>query len=295
MMVDIENLPEPSGAFAWAQAGPGVGLVCHALEPYARHVFTSRAWMLGSAGTPAGWQEGWSQVASAMGVDPAHLVRLNQVHGAAHLVAARGPAPGGELPDADIVLTDREDLALGVQAADCVPLLIADTAGSAGRSERTSGAVAAAHAGWRGLAARVPERTVAALGREHGSRPQDLVAVLGPSIGSCCYQVGPDVRRRFADAGFAAEEVARWFSPAPVPSARNPPMPGLDSLRRDDRWYFDGWLAARQQLTAAGVPDASIYCSELCTASHPAWLCSYRRDGTRAGRLAGAIRSRSRP
>lgn len=268
------------------QAGPGVGLVCRPLEPYAAHLFTTRQWLLGSAGTPGARSDGWAEVARAMDVAATHLVRLNQVHGSAHVVAGVRAGPDDTLPAADIVLTDRLDLAVAVQAADCVPLLIADTGARA---------VAAAHAGWRGLVARVPERTVAALGRERGSRPQDLIAVIGPSIGRCCYEVGLDVREQFAQAGVGEDALGRWFSSAPVPSARNPAMPGLSPMPRDRHWYFDGWLAARDQLVAAGVPETSIYCAELCTASHPTWLCSYRRDRSPAGRLAGAIRSRPRP
>lgn len=277
------------------QAGAGVALVCRPLEPYAAHLFTTRPWPLGLAGIPGARGDGWAEVALAMGVDPSHLVRLNQVHDAEYTVAVPPGPSDAPLPAADIVLTARYDLALAVQAADCVPLLIADTiertAGPAGSSR----AVAAAHAGWRGLAARVPERTVAALAREYGSRPHDLVAAIGPSIGSCCYEVGLDVRREFDRSGFGSEELDQWFSSDPVPSARNPPLPRLPDSPRRGHWYFNGWLAARQQLQAAGVPAHAIYCAELCTASHPGWLCSYRRDGSPAGRLAGAIRSRPRP
>lgn len=230
-----------------------------------------------------------------MDVAGTHLVRLNQVHGFVYVVAGSPAAPDDTLPAADIVLTDRQDLAVAVQAADCIPLLIADTGERTAYPGGSARAVAAAHAGWRGLVARVPERTVAALGRERGSRPQDLIAVIGPSIGSCCYEVGLDVREQFVQAGFGEDALGRWFSSAPVPSVRNPPMPGLSPRPHDRHWYFDGWLAARHQLAAAGVPETSIYCAELCTASHPKWLCSYRRDGSPAGRLAGAIRSRPRP
>lgn len=276
------------------QAGPDVGLVCRPLDLYAAHLFTTRRWKAGSAVTPEERNSGWPQVARALDVDLTRLVRLNQVHGAAYVVA-EAPMERATLPAADIVLTDSADLALMVQVADCAPLLIADTVERPDRDGRQGRAVAAAHAGWRGLAARVPERTVSALNRERGSRAHELIAVIGPSIGGCCYEVGEDVRRQFAEAGFGAEDLDRWFSRAPATSSRNPPMAGLPQPPREEHWYFDGWQAARHQLLAAGVPNASIHCAELCTASHPAWLCSYRRDGSNAGRLAAAIRSRRRP
>jgi len=95
---------------------------------------------------------------------------------------------------------------------------------------------------------------------------------------------------RFA-AGFSVDQLARWFYRQPRPTAGNPSMPGLPSQARDDHWYFDGWSAARDQLEAAGIPPArQIFMAELCTASHPEALCSYRREGAGAGRMAGVIR-----
>lgn len=273
-------LPEPSDGFAWVQAPGGPALVCRALEPVAVHLFTTRDWPLGSAPVTHR-DEAWSDVASAVDVDPNQLVRLHQVHGAAVVVArADSPRAPADLPDADIVIGADAHLALAIQTADCVPLLIAD---------RRTGAVAAAHAGWRGTAAHVPQKAVDALHREFGSQPADLIAAIGPSIGACCYEVGLDVRDAFAHAGFAERELSRWFADAPRPTVRNPSMRALRDTRRPDRWYFDGWLAVRHQLEASGVPAAQVHAADLCTASH-AELCSYRRDGAGAGRIAAVIR-----
>jgi YfiH family protein len=149
-----------------------------ALRPFAGHLFTTREWPLGSRAEAS--DEDWQAVAASLRADLDHLVRLHQVHGASVVVrraGARSAPPAGR-PDADIVVSDDPSLVLAVQTADCVPLLIAD---------RATGAVAAAHAGWRGLAAGVPGVTVAALAREFGSRPADLVAVVGPSICAARY------------------------------------------------------------------------------------------------------------
>jgi len=273
-------LPQPDEGFAWARTGEFDALVCRALEPLAPHFFTTRAWRLGFA-TPAQREDAWADVAAAANVDPNRLVRLHQVHGAA-VIVAREPARTAELPAADIVVAADPSLAMAIQTADCVPLLIAD---------RRTGAAAAAHAGWRGIVARVPQVAVAAMQREFGSRPGDLVAAIGPSVGACCYEVGREVRDAFA-ASFAIDELPRWFSEAPKPTRRNPSMCGLPAIPRDDHWYFDGAAAVRDQLEACGLAGGSIHAADICTASHVE-LCSYRRDGAAAGRIAGVIRARS--
>jgi len=288
-------LPEPTDAFGWVQAAGGPALVCRPLASLAPHLFTTCGWALGSrTGEDSG--DAWDQVAAAMQVDRSHLVRVHQVHGASVVVRranqAAAPAVPAARPDADIIVSNDSSFALAIQTADCVPLLISYRPFNEGRADAGSGAVLAAHAGWRGLAARVPMAAVDALVREFGARPVDLVAAIGPSIGACCYEVGDDVRRRFENAGFSAEQLARWFAGEPHRSDRNPSMPGLSPQRRANHWFFDGWAAAREQLIAAGVPAQQIYSAELCTASHADAFCSYRRDGAPAGRLAAVVRAR---
>ena len=194
----------------------------------------------------------------------------------------RGQATNHGDPEVgDIVVTDAPGVAVAVQAADCVPLLIAD---------RRTGAVVAAHAGWRGLAGNVPRVAIDALAREFGGRAIDLVVAAGPSVGPCCYEVGADVRRCFEAAGFSAGAIQRWFHDGPKPTAANPSMPSLSAERRPEHWFFDGWTAVREELQDAGVPADQIHLATLCTASHPDVLCSYRRERNQAGRIAAAIR-----
>ncbi|MDE1156567.1 MAG: polyphenol oxidase family protein [Acidobacteriaceae bacterium] len=114
-----------------------------------------------------------------------------QVIGAEH--TALCTAEGKAVLRGDAMVTRQKGLLLGVQTADCVPVLIADT------KKRV---VAAFHAGWRGTLARIVERGVGTMRLQFGSRPQDLVAAIGPSIGSCCYSVGEEVKFEF-DSQFA--------------------------------------------------------------------------------------------
>src|SRR4051812_18324429 len=161
--------PQPSDGFEWVQAVGGPALVCRPLSRYAAHLFTTREWSLGSQAEAT--ENNWEPVAASVGVDPAHLFRLRQVHGATPVVRRAGdPVPAIARPDADIVVSNDPSLGIAIQTAACVPVLIADS---------VSGAVAAAHAGWRGLAAGVPGVTVAALAREFGSAPADLVVAVG--------------------------------------------------------------------------------------------------------------------
>jgi len=259
-------LPETTGTFRWTHISTRPALVCDALEPVARHFFTTRPWMLGRS-IGADHTEGWREVAAAIDVEPGDLVRVHQVHGASVVVVRRrgagDAAPG--LPDADVLMTDDPAVALAIQTADCVPILIAD---------RKTGAVAAAHAGWRGLAARVPTVAVDAIAREFGSRPEDLIAAVGPSISAARYEVDLDVLARFEQNGFSAEHIGRWFYDG----------------ERPGHWYFEGSQCARDQLEVAGVPPGQIHLAHLCTATHSDLLCSYRRDGRASGRMAAVIR-----
>jgi len=257
--------PPACEPFRWVQLQRRLGLTCDALAP-ARHVFTTRQWTLGSGLN----ESGWTEIAEAVGVDRTRLVRVQQVHAAGVLVVRHGdplhPADDERrLREADIILSDDPTIAMAIQTADCVPVIVLD---------RRSGVVAAVHAGWRGLAARVPEAAVGALGRTFGSKPDDLTVVAGPSIGMCCYEVGEDVRQQFDQAAFANAAIQRWFAPA----------------RRPRHWYFDTWAATLDQVVAAGVPQSSVHIAGMCTASHPEVFCSYRRDGQRAGRMAAVIR-----
>lgn len=313
---DSMILPTPAPGFEWRQTPFGPALVCVPLEAIATHVFTSRMWepeleaaLAGSSGESASRgatlpdAEGrrddsalspiaaapvvseptdiWSKAARAIALEPGELVRMKQVHGDGAVRAARETAL--ERPHADIATCDDASLGVAVQAADCVPLLLAD---------RRLGVVAAAHAGWRGLAQRVPIKTVRAMHTLFGSQPADLVAAVGPSVGACCYEVGEDVRRACELGALGLDDCTRWFAALPRVVPGNPSMPGLPETPRAGHSFFDGWLAVEDQLLAAGIPADSIYASGLCTASHADCFWSYRRDSSRAKRLVAAIRPR---
>jgi len=256
---------QPSGDFRWTQAPWGRVLECGPLGAVVRHFFTTRDLPPGCRGTDPGWI---AAVAAHAGVPPDRLVRVRQVHGADVLVVRRGepvPDPGGPAPVADIIVSDDPGVALAVGVADCVPLLVAD---------RRLGVAAAGHAGWRGTAAGVATVLVREMAARFGSRPGDLVAAVGPSVGACCYEVGDEVVAAYRAAGHDEARIGRWF-------ARNGEL----------RHRLDLWRATRDQLEAAGVPPHQIHLAALCTASHPDRFFSYRVEGAASGRMLGVIRA----
>jgi YfiH family protein len=240
------TLPQPSGEFEWVQASWGPALRCRAI--HAPHVFTTRSLALRQN------TDAWGRLAAELGVDAEHLVRPKQVHGDAVIVV-----PSTILSPADIIMTQTAGTAIAVQAADCVPLLFFDP---------STGAVAAAHAGWRGTAAGVARSATRAMAERFGTHAGNLIVAIGPSIGPCCYQVGEELLGAFGPEG------RRWF------------------YRLAGGWMLNLWNANRDQLVEAGVNSDNVHVAELCTAMHPDAFDSYRRDGESAGRLAAVIRAR---
>ncbi len=195
---------------------------------------------------PAKVAENLRRLCAAAGFAPGTLVRARQVHGAKVVAAARARAGAA----ADGIWAHRDDapVVVGVHTADCVPVLLADEAGRA---------VAAVHAGWRGLVAGVIPAAVAALSAA-GVPPQRLLAAIGPCIEQAAFEVG--------------EAVAAHFPPEVV--ARRPEWP---------RPHVDLVAAARAQLVGCGVAPDRIERVGGCTFAHPERYFSYRRDGANMG------------
>lgn len=247
-------------------------LVCRALEEVAAHFFTGRELQL--RGGSAQVRADWARVAHALGLPADRLWRMKQVHGcdiftvtSREAVAVEdhsdSPEAHGRRPHVDAIVTTRSDVALAVQVADCVPLLIADP---------RTGAIAATHAGWRSTSANIAGATIARLTREYGVRPSDLITAIGPSIGPSCFQVGPDVREEFLTLGNGLRP-ASWFTPDV-----------------GDRLRLDIWRANHDQLVAAGVRSERVHIAQLCTMTHVRYFFSYRLEQQETGRMLGVIR-----
>jgi YfiH family protein len=181
---------------------------------------------------------------------------LSQVHGSSAIQAGTGP----DYPEGDASWTRESGWACALLTADCLPVLFCDRAGTV---------VAAAHAGWRGLAAGVLESTIASMSAE----PGEILAWLGPAIGPTAFEVGPEVKSAFLAAAGAGscDTVADCFTPRPLESAR---------------YFADLYGLARRRLADAGV--VSVYGGNYCTFSEPGRFYSFRRDG-QTGRMASLI------
>ena len=261
------TLPTVPESFYWTLSPCGPVLTCRPLEAVAPHLFSTRELQLSGA-------DAWRRAGDLLGVS--EVVTLNQVHGREVVTVRRRARQGAERSapkDADVLVTDDSDIAIAVRAADCVPLLMADT---------RAGGVAAVHAGWRGTAAGAAVAAVQALAREFGSKPEDLVVAIGPSIGPCCYEVGTELVDAFAAAGHPRHLIDRWF----------PALPPQRGSRERPKLRLDVAGANRDQLVLAGVPEDNFYACGLCAAMHLDVLTSFRAEKEKSGRMAGIIRAR---
>jgi YfiH family protein len=220
----------------------------------------------------------------AIGADRFRAVTLQQIHSdIAHRVDS--PAPTKQPPQGDALFSREPGLLLAVQTADCIPILLADT------KQR---AVAAIHAGWRGTLRRIAAKTLGRMQMEFGTRPEEVVAALGPGIGRCCYEVGSEVAREFHaqfpnarewfdgpfDALASGEDDPNWLPWLTMMPPGHPPPP--------PRVQLDLIAANRAILAEAGVAREHIASSGYCTACRTDLFFSYRRERA-TGRLMAAI------
>jgi YfiH family protein len=200
-------------------------------------------------------EENRRRVAAHVGYDPEQLQVTKHVHGTK---VWRVGEPQPDPPEFDGLVTDRAGPVLGAFAADCIPILFADPAARV---------IGACHAGWRGTVAGVAANVVTRM-VELGARPAAIRVALGPSIGPCCFEVGPEVVAAFR-AAFGA-------------------LPGLvvAGPRKD---HLDLRIATRAALARAGVRADHVDAAPPCTRCTPARFFSYRRDGQAGGVHMGFI------
>ncbi len=215
-----------------------------------------KSWLIhGFTTRPAGDFTRLEAAAAAMpswGAGGMTLESVRQIHSSTVHIRAAG-APSNVRPRADALLTGDAGRLLTIRTADCVPLLFID------EQRRAVGAV---HAGWRGTARKIAQHTVARMHDNFGSLPEDLEVAIGPAIGVCCYEVGP--------------EVAVQFPPISIQDRQ--PHPHVDLIAENLR-----------QLLDSGLRRDHIHAAERCTHCDPALFHSYRREGAASGRMLALV------
>lgn len=192
------------------------------------------------------------------------LIRARQVHGREVVVVDRPVENESEWGghEADVLVTDQPGVALAVLTADCVPVVLFDPV------RKVAGI---AHAGWRGVCLRAPAAGVETMERRFGSRPEEMLAGIGPGIGDCCYEVdGPVIQA-------VAETFGRAAEPLLVPAG-------------EGKMFFNLGAAIVRILVQAGLAPARIEQVDLCTSCRADLFFSHRRDRGRTGRQINFVR-----
>lgn len=195
------------------------------------------------------------RVARSLGWEPKSFVTAGQVHGRRAVHVVREMSGGPDLAGADALVTNEPGVLLLLKFADCVPVVLWDP---------VKRVVGIAHAGWRGTVLGTPAAAVELMTSSFGTDPRELVAGIGPSIGPCCYQVGPEVEK-------AASQV---FAGA-----------GVVRREREDDIRFDLWSANAETLMRSGIPEEKIEIAGLCTRCNGDTFFSHRGSGGRTGRF----------
>ena len=272
----------------------------------------NRAEFLRKVGAVAGKRRGVKPGTRAGGAGLWPLITLRQIHsdiihcigpvGDSDIIHCIGPVgdavnPGLQHPDlnnpdlnhkeplsGDGMITATPGMLLGIQTADCLPVILVDT------KRRVVGVF---HAGWRGTVQRIVEKGVGEMQRCFGSRARDLKAAIGPGIQGCCYEVGEDVRTKFeSQFGYGAKlfrevkdsDPVREKYPLLFMTAR---APGHGEL--PPKIFLDLVEANRRQLLDAGVAARNIETSALCTNCHNDLLFSYRAEKGKTGRMMAVV------
>jgi YfiH family protein len=207
------------------------------------------------------------RLAAVIGIPLDHFTAGRQIHSGHVTMVSEGLRGKGSthhreaINATDAMVSNEAHICLMVLVADCVPMLFFDP---------VKGVIGVAHAGWQGTIQCIAQNTITTMEKAFGSSPQDIVVGMGPSIGPCCYEVGPEIISRI-------ESVFRSTKQYTVKESRN------------GRGYFDLWKANLNQLVYAGVEEKNIEVAQRCTCHNPELFFSYRHQKGDTGRFGAGI------
>ncbi|HYF75027.1 MAG TPA: peptidoglycan editing factor PgeF [Candidatus Nitrosocosmicus sp.] len=204
-------------------------------------------------------------VCSAIGIDYRKLVLTDQTHEDTIRIVTeadigKGISVPNDITNTDGLMTNIPGIPLITFYADCVPLFFLD---------KRNRAIAVTHSGWRGTVKKIGAKTVRQMAEVYGTRPEDCLIGIGPSIGAECFEVGPEVAQEFMDSFAGWEEFVKPYG--------------------SEKYKIDLWQANKRMLMALGVPEANITISGFCTMCNEDLLFSYRRDKGRTGSLSAIM------
>ena len=205
----------------------------------------------------------------SLGYNYKEIVTPNQIHGDKIFRVEEEHRGRGSLnyedsiPETDALITNVPNLPLMLCFADCVPIMFVDVENLA---------VGIAHGGWKGTMKKIAAKTFLAMKENFGTLPKDCLIGIAPSIGSCCYEIGDEVKKICAETF--------------------PDNPEL-IINRDGKNYLDLWQANKIQLMEVGIPEDNIDVADECTCSNSNWYFSYRAANGKTGRIAAVIALRN--
>lgn len=189
-----------------------------------------------------------------------YVAAVHQVHGDKVVVLEGSKGQGSRIKvgilqktEADAVVTDIRGIAASVRVADCAGTVIVDP---------VNRIAASVHSGWRGVANKIPAKTVALMQKKFKSDPKKLIAAVSPAIGPCCYNVGPDVYKLQKQAVFS-----NIFT------------------KRNNKIYMNLWKGVQNLLVSAGISKKNIHVCDMCTSCNPDMFFSHRKDQGKTGRM----------
>jgi YfiH family protein len=224
-----------------------------------QHAFTTRQNGLGARNNGIKQPEDWNAIGEAFGISFDHVVTVNQVHGDTVVIVDNGNFRTMRSVQADAMITNTPGIAVGVETADCVPILLYAPGVPA---------VGAVHAGWRSTVQKIVQKAVTRMRDEFRADPADMVAAIGPAIGPECYEVDEPVM------GPVREAFSFWKDVA--------------APRGNGRWSLDLAKANKLELMQAGLLEKNIYSLGMCTSCRRDLFYSFRAEG-RTGRMLSVI------
>jgi YfiH family protein len=224
-----------------------------------RHAFTTRQDGLGTRNSGIKSPDDWNAVAKIFGIAPDRLVTVNQVHGEAIVTIDGQNYTNMRAAEADGLITKVRGIAIGIETADCVPILLIDP---------VTPAIGAVHAGWRSTVQQIVQKAVKKMQARFGSDPSRMIAAIGPAIGPECYEVDDPVMG----------PVRQYF----------PFWKDVALSRGSGKWGLDLVKLNRMELVQAGLAEKNVHSLGMCTSCRKDLFYSFRAEG-RTGRMLSVV------